>query len=110
MLEDLGKPKTTINSAYNLFYKENFSSVHKKGDPVAGTIKRLSETWNSLSEAQKDPYILRHKKAKEEYDEALKAWKEKIGANEESAENIQMLNSKINRKRKLKKRKQSIEE
>lgn len=108
LMNDLGRPKRSITSGYSLFYKEKFSAYHKTGTLASETGKVLGEAWNNLSEAQKEPYLLRFNKLKEQYDAELNAWKEKMATNEENAENIQKLKAKVNRKRKNKSK--SVEE
>lgn len=110
LMKDLGKPKRSVSSAYSLFLKEKFSSYHQKGKPVTEATKKLSEAWNALSEAQKEPYVSRFNTMKEQYDAELTAWKEKMATNEENAENIQKLNAKVNKKRKLKTKDKNVEE
>lgn len=110
LMNDLGRPKRSINSGYSLFYKEKFSTYHQTGTKASETGKMLAEAWNNLSEAQKEPYVLRFNKFKEEYDAELNAWKEKMATNEENKENIQKLNAKVNRKRKLKSKDKNVEE
>jgi len=110
LMKDLGRPKKTMSSAYGVFYKEKFASVHKKGDPVSKSTKQLSEVWKSLSEEKKEPYVAKYIKAKEVYDAEINAWKEKMATNEENAKSIQTLNAKVNRKRKQKTKNQEAKE
>lgn len=109
LMKDLGRPKRSINSGYSLFSQEKFSSYHQKGKPVSETTKIISEAWNSLSEAQKEPYLSRFDKFKEQYNVDLNAWKEKMATNEENVENIQKLTAKVTKKRKLKTKDKNVE-
>lgn len=104
---DLGKPKKTVPSAYTAFYKGNFSRLHKAGDPVPATAKAIGEAWKALTPEQKQPYVDTFEKAKAEHDAAVLAWKEK--QNMDDVENIEAVNKKINRKRKLIKKKAEAE-
>ena len=108
-LEELGRPKRSLSSAYQVFYKDQFSNNHKKNTPVSETAKALSEVWNSLTPEQRGPYVARYEKIKMDYDIELEAWKAKIKENEESAEILEKANKKVHRKRSLKKAKEAIE-
>lgn len=110
LLENLGKPKRSAPNAFIIFKQETFPSVHKKGDTVANAVKEISEAWNSLSEEQKEPYIVKYNKFQEQYNFELSAWKEKMATNEKGAESILTLNAKVNRKRKLKEKSKEVEE
>ena len=107
LIADLGKPKKTVPSAYTAFYKDNFSRLHKAGNPVPATAKAISEVWKSLTPGEKQPYVDTFEKAKAEHDAAVLAWKEK--QNVDDVENIEALNKKITRKRKLIKKKAEAE-
>merc|ERR1711997_793725 len=105
---DLGKPTKKVASAYTAFYTEKFSRLHKAGDPVATTAKAIGEAWKALTPEQKQPYVDTFEKAKAEHEAAVLAWKEK--QNLDDVENIEALNKKITRKRKLIKKKAEAEQ
>ena len=104
LLEDLGRPKRAFASAYQFFFKEQFTELHKKGSPIADTAKAISELWNPLTPEQREPYISKSNKIKEEYNAELEAWKIKMKVNEEGNESIAKMNKTVNRKYKNKKR------
>jgi len=110
-MKDLGRPKRSVSSAYQLFFQEKFFSYHQKGKPVnSETTKKISEAWTILNETQKEAYVSKFNVIKEQYNAELKAWKEKMDTNEENKENIQKLNAKVNQKRKLKLKDKKVEE
>ena len=108
LMKELGRPKRTAASAFSLFCKDNFKSFHKDGTPVPTTMKIVAEKWNSLSDAEKEPFIERYQKAKEADDAKILAWKEKV--TEENEEDIAKLNAKVSMKRQLKNRQKGEEE
>jgi len=107
LVADLGKPKKKVPSAYTAFYTEKFPRLHKVGDPVPAAAKAIGEAWKALTPDQKQPYVDTFEKAKAEHDAAVLAWKEK--QNMDDVESIEAVNKKLNRKRKLIKKKAEAE-
>ena len=107
LVADLGKPKKKVPSAYTAFYTEKFPRLHKVGDPVPAAAKAIGEAWKALTPEQKQPYVDTFEKAKAEHDAAVLAWKEK--QNMDDVESIEAVNKKLNRKRKLIKKKAEAE-
>ena len=108
LMKDLGRPKRSATSAYSVYCKDMFKSLHKDGTPITTTIRIVAEKWKSLRDAEKEPFVARYQKTKEADDAVILAWKEKV--KEENEEDIAKLNAKVKRKRQLKNRGKGEEE
>lgn len=67
---DLGKPKQPMN-AYMLFNNAQIDP----SKPVAPQGKTIAETWKSMSEAEKMPYLKKSSQLKEQYEKDMASWK-----------------------------------
>ena len=104
LMENLGRPKRKAQSAYTLYFTEQFASAKaKSGGGVPEIAKALSEAWKSLSPEEQAPYISKYQTLNEEYQTELDAWKAKMHDDTENKESIDDALKKLKNKQKLKK-------
>lgn len=74
-MRDPTKPKKPL-TAFMLFCNDNRERVSADSKGRLGDIaKILGKEWNSLSPADKKPFILKSEELKDQYDEDISVWK-----------------------------------
>ncbi|KAF4790252.1 ubiquitin conjugating enzyme E2 D1 [Turdus rufiventris] len=71
----LGKPKRA-RSGFNIFLSENFQE--SEGVSPVAKLKKLFDTWQKLSTAQKQPYLQLAEDDKVRYENEMKSWEAKM--------------------------------
>ncbi|NXQ40691.1 TFAM factor, partial [Catharus fuscescens] len=71
----LGKPKRA-RSGFNIFLSENFQE--SEGISPVAKLKKLFDTWQKLSTAQKQPYLQLAEDDKVRYENEMKSWEAKM--------------------------------
>ena len=74
-IRDPSKPKKPL-TAFMLFCNDNRERVSVEANGRLGDIaKILGKEWQSISAANKKPYILKSEELKDQYDEEIVVWK-----------------------------------
>ncbi|NXI99678.1 TFAM factor, partial [Psophia crepitans] len=71
----LGKPKRP-RSGFNIFVSENF--LESEGISPVGKLKHLFDTWQKMSDSQKQPYLQLAEDDKVRYENEMKSWEAKM--------------------------------
>jgi len=79
MLDQLGKPKRPLTS-YMLFSVERRArmTASERQKAPADVVRMLGAEWKAMSDAQKQPFLDKYGKIKNEHDRAMERWTQKM--------------------------------
>ncbi|KAI8794882.1 transcription factor A, mitochondrial isoform X2 [Biomphalaria glabrata] len=73
--KSLGHPKKPVG-AFGNFVREKFSE--RTDEPVAQFFKHISDQWHTMSDKEKEPYVIKAEEGKASYKEQIKNWEKEM--------------------------------